>query len=152
MIGSIKMLAPQQIPDNITNNVPLIKSALEDVRFKLSPEGQNSYGRLKGGHMEVTGWLKRAKMSRQNVEAHFLMDLYADSQLMGSFTLDLAEYAPTAKSTQEVECLCALHGHENVLVLRKSRNLEEYERIGIATVDPAWFGERNTRKERITII
>lgn len=99
--------------------------------------------------MEVTGWSKTAKIIHQNADAHLLMNLRADSKAMGSFTLDLAEYAPTAMLTQDVECLCVLHGQEHVLVLRRSRDLEEYVRIGIATIDPAWFTKGNARKRRI---
>lgn len=154
LIGPIKMKAPL-LPEEESDSprgrsVP--KSAIEDVRFSLSPEGQNLHGRLKDGKMELTGWLKNAQMCQMESEAHLLMALEADGKAMASFVLDLAEYAPAPSSTDEVECLATLQSDENVIVLRKVRNSKEYERIGMAQVDPEWFRAGVARKERITII
>ena len=154
LIGRIKMkapLLPKEGSDSLRGgSVP--KSALEDVRFSLSPEGQNPYGRLKDGLMELTGWLKNAQMCRMKNEAHLLMTLQADGKAMASFVLDLAEYAPAPSSAEEVECLAVLQGNENVIVLKKVRNSTEYERIGLALVDPEWFRVGGARKKRITVI
>ena len=154
LMGRIKLKVPSPPEEGSDSprggSVP--KSALEDVRFSLSPEGQNLHGQLKGGKMELTGWLKNAQMCRMESKAHLLMTLQTDGKTMASFILDLAEYAPAPSSPEEVECLAALQGDENVIVLRKVSNSKEYERIGIASVDPEWFRAGRARKERIAVI
>lgn len=151
LIGPIRMKVPSQPRDNSLNDASVIESALEDVCFKIFPEGQNRYGRLKGGKMELTGWIKNAEMCRKDSEDLLLMSLHADGKSMATFILDLPEYSPSPSSTQEVQCLYVLQGNENVLVLRKTRNFKEYERIGIAAIDPEWFCTGNARKEYIMI-
>jgi hypothetical protein len=81
-----------------------------------------------------------------------LMKLHVGTRSLARFILDLAEFAPAPLSVEEVACLYVLEHEVNALVLRKRRNLEEYERIGIATVDPAWFQDGGAKKERITIV
>ena len=102
--------------------------------------------------MTVTGLVMRAEMCRENGNDNLLMRLRVGTRSLARFHLDLAEFAPAPLSVEEVACLYVLKQEENVLVLRKSKNLEEYERIGIATVDPAWFHDGGAKKERITIV
>lgn len=145
--GRIKFVAPFQ------SSLGTLRSnhAIEDIKFELLPEGRNPYGRLKDGRMKVTGLVMRADMCRENKNANLLMRLRVGTRSLARFHLDLAEFAPAPLSIQEVACLYVLEHEENVLVLRKSKNLDEYERIGIAPVDPAWFHDGGAKKERITI-
>jgi len=146
--GRIKIVAPLQS----SRGSPRSKHVIEDIKFELLPEGNNPYGRLKGGRMKITGLMMKAEMCRENDNANLLMRLRVGARSLAQFVLDLAEFAPAPLSVEEVACLYVLEDEENVLVLRKSRNLEEYERIGIATVDPAWFHNGGAKKERITIV
>jgi hypothetical protein len=146
--GRIKIVAPSQSSRGSLRS----KHAIEDIKFELLPEGKNPYGRLKDGRMKITGLIMRAEMCRENDNANLLMRLRVGTRSLAQFHLDLAESAPAPLSVEEVACLYVLEDEENVLVLRKSRNLYEYERIGIATVDPAWFHDGGTKKERITIV
>jgi hypothetical protein len=102
--------------------------------------------------MTLTGLVLRAEMSRENDGANLLMRLRVGTRSLGRFHLDLAEFAPAPLLVEEVTCLYILEDDENVLVLRKRRNLEEYERIGLAPVDPAAFYDGGAKKERITIV
>ena len=146
--GRIKMVAPLQSRRGSLRS----KRAIEDIKFELLPEGINPYGRLKDGRMKITGLVMRAEMCRENDNANLLMRLRVGTRSLARFHLDLAEFAPAPLSVEEVACLYVLEHEENVLVLRKSRNLEEYERIALATVDPAWFHDGGAKKERITIV
>jgi len=125
---------------------------LENTHFELFPEGQHRYGRLKGGKMVLTGWLRKAEMRRMKSENHLLMTLRADGKPMGGLPLDLAEYSVEPEWMEEVECLYVLQDSMLVLVLRRTRNSKEYERIGLAFVDPECFNLGGARKESITII
>ena len=142
------MVAPSQSSDGSI----ISKHAIEDIKFELLPQGKNPYGRLKDGRMKITGLIMRAEMCRDKDNANLLMRLRVGTKSLAQFVLDLAEFAPAPLSVEEVVCLYVLEQEEDVLVLRKSRNLEEYERIGLATVDPAWFHNGSAKKERITII
>jgi hypothetical protein len=146
--GRIKTVAPPQSSHGSLGSKPV----LEDIKFELLPEGKNLYGRLKDGCMIITGLIIRAEMCRENDNANLLMNLHVGTRSLTRFILDLAEFAPAPLSVEEVACLYVLEHEENVLVLRKNRNLEEYERIGIAIVDPAWFHNVGAKKERITIV
>lgn len=146
------MLSPPQMSEDPNFSETLTKSALEDVRFALVPEGQNPYGHLKGGNMGVTGWLLSAAMTRHSIALDILMNLDANGKRMCSFTIDLIEYAPPPEEMQEVECLYVLQDVEHVLVLRKVEGVDEYVRIGIATIDPVWFREGAATKKRIKIV
>jgi hypothetical protein len=146
--GRIKIVAPLQSSSGSLRS----NHVIEDIKFELFPEGKNPYGRLKGGRMKITGLMMRAEMCRENANANLLMRLRVGTRSLARFHIDLAEFAPDPSSVEEVACLYVLEHEENVLVLRKSRNLEEYERIGIATVDPAWFHDGCAKKERITIV
>ncbi|KAE9373105.1 HET-domain-containing protein [Stipitochalara longipes BDJ] len=146
--GRIKMIAPSQPSRGSLG----LKCAIEDIKFELLPEGKNPYGRLKDGRMKVTGLVIKAEMCRENDNANLLMRLRVGTRSLASFHLDLAEFAPAPLSIEEVACLYVLEHEESVLVLRKTRNLTEYERIGIAPVDPAWFHDGGATKERITIV
>lgn len=147
LLGLIKMKAPSEEESGSSS-----RSAIEDIRFNLSPEGLNPYGQLKKGNMELTGRLITAKMRSMRMEAPLLMVLEADGKTMASFPLDLAEYIPLPPSPDEVKVLAVLRDNENVLVLRKVKGSKEYERMGIAEVDPGWFDSGIARKERITIV
>jgi len=146
--GRIKTVAPSQSSRGSIRS----KHVIEDIKFELLPEGKNPYGRLKDGRMIITGMIIRAEMHRENDNANLLMKLHVGTRSLARFILDLAEFAPAPLSVEEVACLYVLEHEENVLVLRRSRNSEEYERIGIATVDPAWFHNGGAKKERITIV
>jgi hypothetical protein len=148
LTGRIKTVAPPQSSRGSLRS----NHVIEDIKFELVPEGKNPYGRLKDGRMIITGLIIKAEMCRENDNANLLMKLYVGTNSLGRFILDLAEFAPAPLSVEEVACLYVLEHEVNVLVLRKSRNLEEYERIGIAAVDPAWFHDEGAKKERITIV
>ncbi len=102
--------------------------------------------------MKVTGLVVRAEMCRENNIANLVMRLRIGTRSLAQFHLDLAEFAPAPLSVEEVACLYVLEHEENVLVLRKTKNLDEYARIGIAPVDPAWFHDGSAKKERSTIV
>jgi hypothetical protein len=102
--------------------------------------------------MKITGLIMRAEMCRENDNDNLLVRLRVGTRSLAQFHLDLAEFAPAPLSAEEVACLYVLEHEENVLVLRKSRNLDERQRIGIATVDPAWFHDGGAMKERIAIV
>jgi hypothetical protein len=145
--GRVKFVAPSQSK----RSPKRLKYAIEDIEFDLLPEGKNPYGRLKAGRMKVTGLVVNAEMGRENDDANPLMRLRVGTRSLALFRLDIAESAPAPFSVEEVVCLYVLEHVESVLVLRKSRNSGEYERVGIATVDPAWFLDGAAKKERITI-
>lgn len=152
--GRIKMRAPSK-PDGVgdcLDDGPALKSMLEDVKFHLTPEGHDPYGRLRDGNMKLTGWLKSAQICRKEIDDGLLMTLHAGGKRMAAFYLDLVDLAPAVGEKQDVKCLYMLHDDENVLVLRAIRDGRQYERIGIATVDPEWFVSGGGRKESITII
>ncbi len=146
--GRFKFIGPSQSTDASLTS----KCAIEDIEFELLPEGENPYGRLKDGRMKISGMIMRAEMSRENDNANLLMRLHVGTSSVAQFGLDLAEFAPAPLSFEEVVCLYVLEHEANVLVLRKRKSLEEYERIGIAPIDPAWFNNGAAKKERITII
>lgn len=146
--GRIKTVAPDQSGSGSLKS----RYAIENVKFELLPEGKNRYGRLKDGRMKLTGVVMRAMMCRENEDANLLMRLRVGSKSMAQFHVDLAEHAPAPSSTEEIACLYVLKDEENVLVLRKTKTLNEYQRIGLAPVDPEWFHDGAAKKERITII
>lgn len=141
--------------DNIDRgfDTTVITNLLEDIQFKLYAEGENIYGRLKGGKMELTGWLKRAEISHEESKCP-LVSLRADGKQMALFLLDLLEDIPAALSAVEVECLYVLTDREKlyVLVLRRTKNGRDYERVGVTIADAAWFEEGDARKESIVIV
>lgn len=139
-----------------TTDNPEQVSMLEDVSFDLTPEGQNPYGRLRGGSMKLTGWLKSARMTRTDEDDQLLMTLRSDGNRFAIFSVDLAEFSPLAGEEQSVECLYVLRDNGMVLVLREApREGNElptrYQRIGLAEVDPGCFLSTG-RKETIAII
>ena len=145
------MRAPSK-PDGVGDGLddgPTLKSALEDVSFQLLPEGQNAYGRLRGGKIKLTGWLKNAQMHQKEGA---LMQLDADGRSMASFYLDVADSTHEKSPMQEVECLYVLQEDKNVLVLKRIEGSTEYERIGLASVDPEWFHSGAAERKSITII
>ncbi|KAG9229490.1 heterokaryon incompatibility protein-domain-containing protein [Amylocarpus encephaloides] len=152
LIGPIKndILGVKNVETGLDKAV--VTNLLEDIHFKLYPESENIYGRLIGGKMELTGWLKRAEIYREE-SIYPLVLLRADGKRMALFLLDLLEDAPAALSAVEVRCLYVLTDTEKlyVLVLRGTKTDKEYERIGVTIADPAWFEEGDARKESIVI-
>ncbi|KFY28819.1 hypothetical protein V493_02745 [Pseudogymnoascus sp. VKM F-4281 (FW-2241)] len=130
-------------------------SALGDVTFKLTPHGRDPNGTLKDGQMQLTGNIKSVTMRRIRAKEDMTMRLEADSKVMANFQLDFADQAPSENEIQEVECLLVMDGDDcpyNVLVLRRAKQTLHFERIGIANVDPAWFGAGSSRHEYITVV
>jgi hypothetical protein len=151
-IGPIKMKAPPK-PDELGDEDWMTgsRSMLGNVIFKLTPEGQDPYGRLKGGQIILIGHLKSARMCRKG-GSEVLMQLDADEKSMGTFFLDYRDLAPGSLEYQEVECLAVMRDDENVLILRKVGDGMAFERVGIAAIDPEWFINGGGRLELITIL
>jgi hypothetical protein len=129
-----------------------ISPVLKDVAFNLIPHGQDPYGRLKGGDVQLTGWLKNAKMSREKDDDELYMLLHADERWMATFALDFAELAPAVREIQDVEILYVLSGDPALLVLQATGDGTQYTRVGLATVDLKWFESKSGEEKRITII
>lgn len=130
-------------------------SALRDVIFKLTPQGIDPNGTLKDGQMQLTGNIKSATMRRITAKEDLTMRLEAGSKVMANFQLDFADQAPLENEIQEVECLLVMNGDDcpyNALVLRRVKQTLHFERIGIASVDPAWFFVGNSRHKYITVV
>ncbi|KFY74101.1 hypothetical protein V499_05851 [Pseudogymnoascus sp. VKM F-103] len=130
-------------------------SALGDVTFKLTPLGMDPNGTLKDGQMQLTGNIKSVTMRRITAKEDMTMRLEADSKVVANFQLDFADQAPLENEIQEVECLLVMNGSDcpyNALVLRQVKQTLHFERIGIASVDPAWFVAGNSRHEYITVV
>jgi hypothetical protein len=153
LIGPIKIdiLGTENIDTGLDKTVTT--NLLEDIHFKLHPEGENIYGRLTGGEMELTGWLKSAEIYREE-SIYPQVLLRTDGKRMAVFTLDLLRDIPAPLSAVEVKCLYVLKGREKLymLVLRETKNDKKYERIGMTAVDQSWLEEGATRKESIAIL
>lgn len=159
--GWIKMVAPHQPSDS--QNQSGLKSVLEDVKFELRSEIQDSpYGRLnEGGLLRTRGLVKDACIkSRENDDGNSptLMRLVADGKLMSNFYLDFCDDLDRVNVTSrilewKVKCLWVLKESDHVLILRAVRGeIGQYERIAIAIIDPAWFELGGFRREQISII
>jgi hypothetical protein len=156
--GSIKMVAPLRGQGAVSP----MNSALEDVRFELTSEVADApYGRIKeGGLMRVRGfvkdvWMEGAETDSINSE---VMQLSGDGKLIATFPLDYSDElesgSPGSGSAKwNVKCLWILNEYGYVLVLRAVvAKRDHYERIGIATADPAWLNLGGFRKEYVSII
>jgi hypothetical protein len=156
--GPIKLRAPTRIgsgtDDWDADSPPPLKSTLQNIRFELLPEmEENPYGRLKSGKMKLTGWLKAARLRHVGERRDGISrELEANGKIMTTFSLDFADSALEEGPTTEVKCLRVLQEDDNVLVLRRVEEPGHYERIGIATIDLAWFLEGGFRQESISII
>jgi len=126
---------------------------LEDIQFELYPEGENMYGRLKGGKLRLRGWLQSAEIDRVE-DGNPWVQLRAGGKRMAVTTLDFLSDTPVLATSIRIKCLYILIYEDrlHVLILRKTRKHEEYERVGVAALDPAWYAEGVARKESIAII
>ena len=138
MIKMRAPLKPEGVGDSLDDG-PALKSMLEDVRFHLTPEGLDPYGRHRDGSMKLTGWLKSAQMCGKEIDDELLMTLHANGKRVATSYLNLVDLTPAVGEKQDVECLYVLHDDENILVLRAARSGRRYERFGIAEMDPEWF-------------
>jgi len=112
---------------------------------------------LKVGKLNSLVGLEYARIRhayKEGWENKTLMELEADGKSMARFNLDFADWAPEEQfSIQEVECLRVLEDNDNVLILRGVKELRgHYQRIGLAFIDPEWFGSGGFRKEFLSII
>ena len=162
--GWIKMVAPQQPGKSRDQRaVSQLESVLEDVRFELRSEvAEAPYGRIKeGGLVKVRGLVKDVWMERvESDDSHrtVKMRLSVDGKFMCTFYLDFFDELDRGSVGSKVvkwnvKCLWVLKECEYVLILRAvGGERGQYERIGIASIDPAWFDFGGFRREHISII
>jgi hypothetical protein len=162
--GSVTMVAPEQPGESRDQRaVSQLESMLEDVRFELTSEvAEAPYGKIKeGGLMRVRGLVKDVWMERVESDDNHRavkMRLSGDGKLMCIFYLDFLnemDRGPVGSTVVKwnVKCLWVLKECDYVLILRAvGGETGRYERIGIASIDPAWLDFGGFRRELISII
>jgi hypothetical protein len=158
------MVAPHQPGESRDQRaVSQLESVLEDVRFELRSEvAEAPYGKIKeGGLMRVRGLVKDVWMERVEIDdSHraVKMRLSGDGKLMCIFYLDFFNemdrgLVGSRVVKLNVKCLWVLKECGYVLILRAvGGEMSRYERIGIASIDPAWLDFGGFRRELISII
>ena len=128
-------------------------STFEDLSVSLTPYGGDLNGRLRSGKMELTGWVRHARIGNFTGAYYPLMG--SDRKSVGWIDMDIED-----PELREVECVLVLEDNskdpefEFVLTLeaigRDENNIVEYRRVGIGKVSPGWC--RLGSKQRITVL